>query len=619
MKKNYLFLATAAAVMAGCANEDFIGDSNISNGGNGDNAIGFNMQTPAMTRALEDKNAADKLGNMFFVWGEKNESKTTSNDSYAATAANTVFQNYTVKYGENTANTTTSNTQDWEYVGLNDAVSNANLTPQAPTSQTIKYWDANATDYTFTAVSAKPSDITDTNNKVVIKKITKAPENGSALDKGYEITIKDLNAAADVYVSDRVNITKKDLATGNPENAYGGFVKFTFRKFQSKVRFGIYEKVPGYKVVITGLKYTTKAAAGESQATVETHTSTDTDKTFGVTGDFVAAGENTKYTVTYETASADNNGLTVNRAKFNVGNSTKQTYFTSGTEGTNWLSTEFKGVNDSGNKTVGEEANAPTWDKGDATDGSKSWTPILPNPQNTTPLTLEISYDLYSEDTGEKISVDYKKVNVPYEYCQWKPNFAYTYLFKITDKSADLYPITFDACVVEDETGKQETITTVSEPSITTFATTSDGKSYKTGSNEYVASDVIYATVLESGKVVKLTRDDSNNSITGNVKLYTVTTSDATNFPITEASVANAITNNSVANKKITATAVSLTDNNIVTQVPTEDGNKITLSNNGTALTWSAENAKVYAVEYTNNNVKTYKIVRINGATGQSN
>ena len=604
MKKNYLFLATAAAVMAGCANEDFIGDSNISNGGNGDNAIGFNMQTPAMTRA-DGKDAADKLNSVFYVWGEKNEGETGHDH-----AKDLVFKNYTVSYTNGSANTTTSNTKGWEYVGLTSTVSDGNLTPQAPTSQTIKYWDKDAKSYTFTAVSAVPTDITGTtgDNSVASKvKIEKITGSNSVLDDGYYITIKDLSAAANVYVSDRVNIAKADLATNNPENAYGGYVKFTFRNFQSKVRFGIYEKVPGYKVVITGLKYTTKAAAGDSQATVETHTSTGTDKTFGVTGDFVAAGENTKYTVTYETATASN-GLTVNRAKFNVGSSTKQTYFTSGTNGTNWLSTEFKGVNDSGNKTIGEEANAPTWDKGTETTGSDSWTPILPNPQNTTPLTLEISYDLYSEDTGEKISVDYKKVNVPYEYCQWKPNFAYTYLFKITDKSADLYPITFDACVVEDETGKQETITTVSEPSITTFATDANGTAYKTKSNEYVASDVIYATVLEGGNVVTLT--DSN------IKLYTVTTSDATNFPITEASVANAKATTTTGTKKITVTDATGT---LTTTVPTEDGNTITLSNSGKALKWTAADATVYAVEYTNNSVKTYKIVRINGATGQTN
>ena len=605
MKKNYLFLATAAAVMAGCANEDFIGDSNISNGGNGDNAIGFNMSTPAITRALEDKDAAEKLNSVFYVWGEKNESKATITDE--VTAANTVFKNYTVKYGENTANTTTSNTKDWEYVGLNDAVSSANLTPQTTVAQTIKYWDANATDYTFTAVSAKPSDITDTNNKVEIKKITKAPANGSALDKGYEITIKDLNAAADVYVSDRVNIAKKDLATNNPENAYGGYVKFTFRNFQSKVRFGIYEKVPGYKVVIT--KIVGKEADTNNASSSTTKTYDSTTKGFGVTGNFVVADATTKYNVTYEGDKAYESGkTTVNRAKVTVDGGSKTVDYLN-TGGQTWLST-------TSTEPVGTDATSPTWDKKGTSTGD--YTAILPNPGNTTNMTLQISYNLISEDTGEIIEVNDKTVNVPAQYCQWKPNFAYTYLFKITDKSADLYPITFDACVVEDETGKQETITTVSEPSWTTFATrtTTDSNNnsvtnYVTGSNEYLKDDIIYATLSNNGSIVDLSVDGTST----NVKLYTVTTSDATNFKITEGSVANAIKNSKTSPINCTPVTINASGETLpvlTKSVPTEDGNSLTLSSN--VLKWKAADATVYAVEYINGDNKTYKIVRINGA-----
>ena len=105
MKKNYLFIGAAAIMMASCASDDLVEDENISSG---ETPIAFSMNTPAMTRNGSATTEHAKLNDMFYVWGEKNEhnSETTITDN--VTAANTVFQNYTVKYGENTANTTTS-------------------------------------------------------------------------------------------------------------------------------------------------------------------------------------------------------------------------------------------------------------------------------------------------------------------------------------------------------------------------------------------------------------------------------------------------------------------------------------------------------------------------------
>ena len=606
MKKNYLFIGAAAIMMAGCASDDLVGDENISSG---ETPIAFSMNTPNATRGegsttTTPTNAAyaSKLGNMFIVWGEKNET-----NGYKADAEDLVFQNYKVSYNSSSINTTTSNTNGWEYVGVTPI--STNLTPATPSKQTIKYWDDNANSYTFTAVSALESDIA-TNNKVVITKTvgeTKPTSTGSGSTvptvntKGYTITIKDGAAAGNIYVADRVNIAKGSAYAHTP-------VTLTFRNFQSKIRFGIYETVPGYKVVITGLKYTTKAAEGNNQATEAEHKSTETEKSFGITGDFVVAGDKTTYTVSYEdgTTSSSNNNITTNKAKVTVGdNSSKQTYLN--TTGTNWLNTSFTLAGQ--NKCIGETANAPTWDKG--TDANSSWTAILPNTSNDTNLKLTIKYDLYSEDTGEKISVDYKTVEVPKQYCQWKPNYAYTYLFKISDKTADLYPITFDACVVTEETGNQETITEVSEPSITTFGVKSN--EIVTNENEYAAGDDIYATVLDGSSIATLTTSGTDKCIS----LYTVTTTDADKYPISEASVANAIKNGTATSGPIKYETVTIkTSGNdspiLTTTVPTEDGKTITLANSGNALKWTAETGKTYAIEYIKDaNTKYYKIVKI--------
>lgn len=381
-------------------------------------------------------------------------------------------------------------------------------------------------------------------------------------------------------MSDRVNITQAVLSTNNEENKYGGHVKFTFRNFLTKIRFGFYETIPGYDVQIKDVTY----------GSVKNGTSD-----FGVNSGFYAMPDgsttSTKFIVTYENG---DNGTTANKAQIKADDTA--TKATSMEFGTNLFTA---------NLNLAETSAGPTYSKGGT--GSATYTSILPNPDNKTNMTFKISYKLISKDTKEEIEVNNQDVTVPYQYCQWKSNYAYTYIFKISDQSAKLYPITFDACVVQDETGKQETITEVGEPSITTFATTTDAngkKIYRTGADEYKAGDVIYATVLENGGLQTLSTDANSC----NVKLYTVETSDATNFPITESSVANAISTTSTGKKKITVTDATGT---VTTTVPAEDGSTITLTS-GNVLTWTPTAAATYAIQYKGTDNKLYyKIVKV--------
>ena len=192
-KKNLLFVA-AAMVMAGCANDDMIGDNAATQSDN--QVIGFNMNMPAMTRADMSRDAsASALDNEFIVWGEKDE----PTDGTACASTNLVFKNYRVHYADatgNTAGTTASNTTGWEYVGItpyhgdgtgsttagDGTEATAHVYPSMYTAntpkQTIKYWDLNTTGgYTFTAVSAKQQDIKD--GYVTITKIESATSNAS--------------------------------------------------------------------------------------------------------------------------------------------------------------------------------------------------------------------------------------------------------------------------------------------------------------------------------------------------------------------------------------------------------------------------------------------------------
>ena len=124
--KKVLFFATALVALASCTNNDFVGDEAVK--GAIENApISFSFDVPTPTRARTGADAAGDLSNQFVVFAEKNETA----DGKAATDGNLVFKNYLVKYTENTAYTTTSNTMDWEYVGISaTANENTNITPK---------------------------------------------------------------------------------------------------------------------------------------------------------------------------------------------------------------------------------------------------------------------------------------------------------------------------------------------------------------------------------------------------------------------------------------------------------------------------------------------------------
>ena len=609
-------MATAAIMMAGCASDDLVGDENISSG---ETPFAFSMNTPNATRGASEetgKDAAKTLDYEFIVWGEKNEE-----DKKATSVANLVFENYRVQYANtegNTANTTVSNTNGWEYVGLapynyqgtaptsgtTGNESNATVSPSIYNSttnskQTIKYWDFKATNgYVFTAVSALKSDIMD--GKVTITK-TQGAENLESSKKGYTIVLTNGAKAENIFVADR-NPVSTPTAAANVAP-----VKMQFRNFQTKIRFGFYETVPGYNVEITGVKYTYDSN--------ETATST----ALGVHGDFVEAPTGTDK-VTYEVT-------------YDSGNKPVVTVTRNGTSATGTSKTFGSYIF---GKNIGKASNAATYDKVSnpttSTDGE--YTCILPNTGNTTEMSFIVSYKLISEDTKEEIAITDRKVTVPAAYCQWKPNFAYTYLFKVSDASAELYPITFDAVVEADEVSKQETITEVSgtteKVSITTFATSSDGKTVITGKNEYGNGDIIYASVMEDATAVSSLSDT-------NIKLYTVTTTASDNSTITEAAVANCLKNakSTTSSSTPAVTTWSLTDLNNVTltvtavtsdltyptTVPAEDGGK---ARSLSALQWTAgASGTIYAVEYTKTTTtggegsstttttKYYKIVKV--------
>lgn len=576
-----------------CSSDEFVGDNGSSGSGvgNGESAISFNLNIPNVTRATEvgGSTAATALNNQFIIWGEKNE----AGSGAAAGTANLVFKNYIVNYATSTAYTTTSNTKDWEYVGYKFDDSSAspstanystNVTPNTKSGgsvvdQTIKYWDFGASRYTFTAVSALPSDISA--GRVTINKNTSDGTSSSDFNKGYEIEVKTDASLDDIFVADRNVISNTGAGTDREAvNKYGGNVTMKFRNFMSKIRFGIYETIPGYKVKITKVHYN----------------SADQTTKFGVDGKFLKVGDgtstHTKFTVTYEDPSnkaiADVQSGAVTTGYFETAPAVE---VTSGTPSPQIIVPILSADN------IGTTPTTATFDKTEkvtspASEKAGVYTTILPFISNDANIKLQIDYKLISEDTNEEINITGKTAEVPLQYCQWKSNYAYSYLFKITDN--DLYPITFDAVEVTDEKGLAEYITIVSQPSITTFGVVLDNedkfKNYVTEKSDYQlpgGTDKldIYATFMQGATVLtpQLTSNDKANF----VKVYSVgyrdgaTDADKSSHPITELSVANAIEH---TGGLITATAITNAVNDYfgnaparVTTVPGEDGTTKTI------------------------------------------
>ena len=601
----------ATILLAGCTSDEFIGDQSLADA-NGQTPITFSSGVPAVTRTDKSgADAADDLGNQFIVWGEKG----TDEVATAPVDGNLVFPNYTVNYAASTAYTTTSNTKGWEYVGykygsggtttefnyqdnITTKNGNADAVKASDAVQTIKYWDYGAAKYVFPAVSADKGDLAA--GRVKIQKNTSGT---TVYDKGYTITLdKDASnvypSLDKLYFADRKVISSSNNTDRTQTDTYGGNVTFRFRNLVSQVRAGVYETIPGY--AISEIKFYVNNNEATPAQTAEAKDGDD--QAFGaVCPNIKATNYEGALTVTYyDNTVAD----TENQPKITADDTTPATNLI--------LGTNMSTINTS--SLLGTTATAPTWDTNGGT-----FTKVLPQIGNSTNLKLKADYKLYNDITKEVIEVKGATAEIPAKYLQWKPNYKYTYLFKISDNTngstgqsvTGLYPITFDAVEVVAEDGQAEYITTVSEPSITTFGV-KDGK-YSAGKAEYEEGSDIYATFMEGSEVKEL-------NLGTNVNVYKATTTDATNFPITEASVAEAIAETSSGTKKITVTNInSDASANFtaapakVTTVPGEDG----VNKDINALKLTGVKAGTYAIEYeastawTGDYKKVYKVIHV--------
>lgn len=463
MKKYYIL--PLAALAASCANDDILVNGGNSGEITGPAIIFGSSNVSGQTRgSLTGSDAATKLNNEFVVFGVKHTTDGT------AVKDQNVFTNYKVVYESNTAGTSETNTNNWEYVGKTPYI--ADYVSPAVLTQSVKYWDYSADQgYTFTAFSGK--------NFLKTKgaKITKITDNTDDYKNGYTVVVPDGAYPGQIYFSDRVKMEKS--------SDYSKLVTLTFRNFGARVRVGFYETVPGYSVKIDNF-YVSDASKPEAITKFAD----------------MKAGTDNKFTAALRciNSSAANNTLTVTYNDKNSGIENQPTVTGTTVTYTNTLSL---GTGIVGN-TLKKSSSDPTWDN------SGNYTTVYPNEACNSPMLIRCDYTLYSDDnSGENIKVKNARVVVPAEYCKWKPNFAYTYIFKISDNTngttgttptdpddpdtgdaEGLHPITFDAVVVDVTTGNQETITTVSTNNVTTYAkNASQQGDYKGGQAIYVVNE----------------------------------------------------------------------------------------------------------------------------------
>lgn len=590
---NKFFIAAASALaLASCSSDDFLGEIQGNEQNGATSAINFGGDTGKITRDPSNgKTAADLLENNFVVVGFKgSKTDAANNDVYA-------FDHYNVNFKEGSAFSTESNRAGWEYVNQDMNVKGtkpaASLAQGGATQQTIKYWDHSCKSYDFIAFSMGKKD-------AASEYATPTHVDKDNLATAAYTLSGNVNTLSECYISDMKTVTEPNYNKTS--------VSMSFRHLASKVRMALFEIVPGY--VISDVKFydatsTTATANPEGTLIGEFNNSGTLTVFFPTTGtDHATEKDYNKAHVSFTKSTTAGEDGVLNFKKFGAVNYNNQA----------------EGTISAGTTYLSQNAATPSY-------CGAGYQNVLPSEGKPSAITLRIDYKLTSVDgSKETINVKGATATVPAEYTEWKSGYAYTYIFKIsqdtngstggTGTKPGLTAISFDAVVVDDEAnGFQETITTISDNSFTTYGY-KDNK-VTTNGNEYVNGTDIYATVYVPAA------GETPAKTVAPQKLYTVTLEAGATQTINEASVANAIEKGSndtakktwtvsdYAGKKmvVTETAGVATT---VTEVPAGPGYTLKVN----ALKWTGvatdpATETYYAVEYDNGTKKSYKIVKV--------
>lgn len=555
--KKYVFLAASALTLASCSSDDFLGDTTGSTPTSANSAIKFDGNAGKISRATSNtaSTVQEKLDYQFKIYGVKSGA---TEGSYTD-----VFKNYSIWYNKNK---TTSNTDEWEYVGEkndNYPIPTTTTSIKIENNQSIKYWDYSSKDYHF--VAGSPIDAF----TYKLKDGTGDIESAEIKGLGGHIKAKATgtgNTFNPVYVAEPKVVKKAN---------YKEAVQFNFVRQQSMVRVGIYEIIPGYE--ITDIKF---YEYGDNN---ELTKSTDNNIILtSSTADYFVGGENVNGTINYNWE-----GTTPTYSFNYTGDYTKSK---------NWYAGAITGVKAT---TSAATTISDLYGTDGDMDNTNGYFIVMPTlAADPSAILIKCDYTLKSTDgSNEEIHVKGATAAIPAAYSKWDINTRYTYLFKISentngttggsDDPAGLYPITFNAAVTEMTDKTEGTTTTFTAPSITTYQKGSvEGNTIK-----YVANKNIDVTVLnDKAEVQTLKTTDDAAEQEGHIAVYKFDTE------ITEAEVQV---------KGVTgATNIegSVDANNVFTFKPTAAG-------------WYAIKYLAKAKVGTTPAVYTYKVVYVAAAT----
>lgn len=400
--KKHLFMATVAvAMLSSCASE-VIPERPVDEV---KSPIAFTGEPGAMTRAAEGAAAATLLGNEFVVYGDKTGGEEQRSGLFVP--------GYVVKYEGAEGH------KVWDYTSTE--------------GQTIRFWDFDATYYTFVAYSNKnrSADNQSAENPKIV--------GPTVFPASFTIPVVTAEQLGNIHFA-----KKKTIST----TSFGSDVNFMFSNAAAKIRVAFYNTIPGYHVNILGF-YSKNAT-------------TATNDFYFYHSDAVTFVNKASYTVT-----PGDDAIT-----YTMKDDGKET--TSDIK----LGASIGNANQVGGPNIS-----------DATfDNNGKYTFVHPQPSNASPLVVKVRYQMWTD--GDTHPVEEHNVIIPAEYAQWKPNHAYTYFFKITD--SNLHPIVFSAEVEDFIT--EETITTVdpsNEIDITTYIAGSDVQ----GNDQYLVGNAISVAV----------------------------------------------------------------------------------------------------------------------------
>lgn len=311
-----------------------------------------------------------------------------SGNTATFTKKNTVFPDYQVWHTENLANTTSTNTANWEYVGTVEGAYGSE-------EQTIKYWDEKRDGHYFWAIG------------------------DFSKRGGYDYTESTL---PDPHVIEVENITQMDVQDDSkclyftkpkyvPKSKYGQPVTLTFLRYCSRIRIGFYEDITQsggdkrYKVV--GVDF----YRVNDDGTFNTNELPTTNVC--LRGNFVNEG---KVRLTYTNASF--------KGGDNIDNVTTETV---PVENGASKYMDFGVLNIAGTQsgvlpTSSSEALFTT-------NNGSQYTKVLPY-NNTEGLTLQCDI-LVRNQNESQFTQQNVLASIPAHYTNWQPNQSYTYIFKI--------------------------------------------------------------------------------------------------------------------------------------------------------------------------------------------